>query len=339
MARSKTDQKKTNPQSKKSSRLDRLETIQQTKRIYNSIREESYESDPIEFDRVQQVFDHLYRYRSPETMRRFEDCGRTTHLYYDPVERTIRSTGSFCHIRWCPVCSPRRVAQISGACFDWLLAAREPSFITLTLHHIAGEALSVQLDRLHEAFKKFRRHKRIKELIFGGIWFLQVKRGGDAQWHSHLHIAADSTFIPKNELSGIWSQASNGSKIIDISRVRSKRAVAGYVSRYVSRVEKLSNFSFDDALEVCCTLRGRRLYGKWGNASQLRFKTATEQLDTSGLVKIGTLKQLASAARLNCYPEVNAVYDAYRTHEPIDHNSVLAAIDIISAMQFADNSS
>lgn len=305
-----------------SSKLDRIETTQQTTSIHYSEREIYYDLDREELNMAETVLSFLHDGRHPETIERFRNCSTDTYLYYDQDTSRIISRSSHCHIRWCPICATKRARFISGITYDWLMAAREPSFITLTLAHIAGESLAAMLGRLHSAFKIFRRDKQIKQSVFGGIWFLQVKRGRDSEWHAHLHIAADSSFIPKERLSEIWLKCTGDSKIIDIQRIREKSKMAAYVARYVSKPCELKELSFSDAIEVVETLRGKRLFGKWGNAAQLQFKP--QEKEQQNLIPIASLSIIAKLHRNGISQVATNIYRALHTGEPIDKEQIEA---------------
>lgn len=313
-----------------SSQLDRIETTVQTKTIHNSLREIHYDEDREEFRQSSAVLQHIYGLRHPATIERLENCGSDGHVYYDQEASRVIVRASHCHIRWCPICSKIRTRRISGLVYDWLMAAQSPSFITLTLSHIPDEPLARMVERLHIGFKKFRRNKTIRQNIIGGIWFLQVKRGRDKQWHAHLHIAADSIFIPKEQLSSIWLDSTGDSKIIDIQRIWNKAQMAAYVARYVSKPARLSEFSFSDAVEIVLTLKGMRLFGKFGTAAQLDFGNA-EPEQKPNLIPICSLRQLANLAKSDMIPLAFKIYSAFRENEPISYADISNFLPLISS--------
>lgn len=315
-----------------SSSLDRIETTKQTPPIYNSERQLHYESDAREFEQSNAVLRHIYRLAHPATIERLEACSSFSSIYYDKDAGTLRKITPRCHIRWCPICAGFRAKRISGLTFDWLVAAREPSFITLTLAHQAGQTLTSQITKLQIAFKKFRRDKYIKQNIRGGIWFLETKRGRDTEWHTHLHIAADSQFMPQRTISDIWLACTSDSKIIHIERIKSKQKMAAYVAKYCSKPIRLSDVSFKDAVEIVSSCKGKRLFGKWGTAAQLQFEEPKPE-QRPNEIKVCSLKNLKRAADLGCYPQTQEIWEAIHTGRPVSHNLIIEIIDICDAIQ------
>lgn len=311
-----------------SSKLDRIETSKQTKTYFNSESEVSYANNTAEFQATSEALLHLYSFRHPEIIDRYQNCGTDTYLYYDVAERRVVGRSSKCHLRWCPLCSSKRAGAIAAACHDWLMAARNPSFITLTLQHYENESLRNNIARLHQAFKILRRSKTFKQAVFGGIWFFQTKRGRDSLWHSHLHIAADSEYIRKSELSDLWQAATGDSKIVDIQRVKSPKKMAAYVARYVSRPMQLQDFSFDDRIEIITTLHGKRMFGKWGTAAQLNFKE--QEPESSNLVPIASLRRIAQLCRTGIIPRAKDIYRAWRDKCEIAYEWISPVIDLLS---------
>lgn len=316
--------------SRTSSSLDSIETSKQMKTYYNSEQEISYHADPDEFRQTHAVLSHLYGFRKHQIINRLEDCGRDSFVYYDQDAAAVVLRSSHCHLRWCPICAAKRARRISGTAYDWLMAAREPAFITLTLAHIPGETLGNMLKRLDLGFKKFRRDKTLRTSLFGGIWFRQVKRGADGHWHAHLHIAADTRFIPQRQLSAIWAAATSNSKIVDIQRVWDKRKVAAYIARYVSKPARLSEFSFSDAVEIVTTLHSKRMFGKWGTASQLQFGEPEEQAQAN-LIPVCKLSLLASLARSGLSPLAHKLYTAMICRDRIAAAEVEAFKEAVAA--------
>lgn len=319
------------------SSLDSIETTAHFT-IPESLHERRFQDDPDEFRQTSAVLSHIYQFRNPETLRRFDACGSDAFFFYDENSGHIAVRANSCHIRWCPACAAARAGLVAGRLFDWLAAIERPTFITLTHQHRVGESISAGLRRLHESFRHFRRLKAVRENMRGGVWFLQVKRGRDSCWHAHIHIAADCSYIPQRELSGLWLQSTGDSSIVDIRAVHNKEKLASYIARYVSRPARLSDFNFSDAVEIVTSLRGRRLFGKWGNAAQLKFNNRESEEQERKLVKIGSWKLLKKACDDNIYDEPRKLWNAYILHEPISADLFERCRDILDAYHRCDSS-
>lgn len=138
-----------------------------------------------------------------------------------------------CKKRWCPVCAPKvsasRLMRLEGIVsrFKW------PLSVTLTMRNVEeGEAC---VDRIKEAFRKFRRTDFWADRVKGGVAGFEVTHRGKG-FHPHLHALVDcrwlavSTPEPKrgyttrmikslcqraqNELAEVWGGYVQGEKAV-----------------------------------------------------------------------------------------------------------------------------
>lgn len=126
----------------------------------------------------------------------------------------------------CPVCSEKwaknKMAQIREAIYNM----EAPKFITLTLFKRLDkyENLNRLWDCRNALFKALRRKGyRIKSWI------------GVVELPNHVHIVADTSYIPQRTISELWKTITGDSFVVDIRAVRSKKGSARYLSKYLSK--------------------------------------------------------------------------------------------------------
>lgn len=130
---------------------------------------------------------------------RMRACGNClTFARYDlpngePLHRL--DGGDFCRARLCPVCqalrSRRLFHQLAEATTVFL--ARRPGdqalLVTLTTKNVPGEALSAEIDRQLEGFKKLMRRKALASVCTGWWRSLEITRNKlTGEFHAHIHV-------------------------------------------------------------------------------------------------------------------------------------------------------
>lgn len=126
----------------------------------------------------------------------------------------------------CPVCSQKWASAKARWIYDAILDMNAPKFITLTLFKRLDkyENLNRLWDCRNALFKALRRKGfRIKSWV------------GVVELPNHVHIVADTTYIPQRTISELWKTITGDSFIIDIRAVRSKKGSARYLSKYLSK--------------------------------------------------------------------------------------------------------
>ena len=228
---------------------------------------------------------------SRHRLRRFADCGCDCWLQQHATDqgrwRVVRST---CRDRFCTPCQRDR-ARIIRANLDRHLTEQPYRFITLTLRH-ESTPLRDQLDRLLKCWSALRRRKFIANRLKGGAAFVEItvnQETGD--WHPHLHVVAEGSYIPQADLRKAWLEITGDSHIVDIRLIRSKGQACRYVTKYVTKA--FSNELYEneqDLHEAIRAMRGRKLCHAFGTWHHLRL-TATDDVDQ--WVTIGRLADWA----------------------------------------------
>jgi len=193
-------------------------------------------------------------------------CREQAWFIVNKHDRKVGIASNACRLKWCPLCSKSKANYVAECVHLWLKSIKEPKFLTLTLKH-SDAGLVEQVKRLYSSFRELRRIKYIKKAMRGGIWFFQITYNKKFnQWHPHLHIVLDSSYMPQSFLSQTWKRITTDSVIVDIRTVLDLANTAWYVSRYVARPCKLVTLSKNAKRELFFDLHHRRLCGTFGNA-------------------------------------------------------------------------
>jgi hypothetical protein len=119
---------------------------------------------------------------------------------------------------------------------------------------------------LYQSFERLRAQRFWKAKVKGGAAVCEIKIGeGSGKWHVHLHLLAEASYIPKDELREAWRTASVGSYVVDIARVFDVSGQAAYLCKYLTKPADESVWRAPDRfIEAVLALRGRRLCGTFG---------------------------------------------------------------------------
>lgn len=196
----------------------------------------------------------------------YVECGSTAVIEQsreDPNRYRVRCYK--CFDRWCPACQNERRRSLLARVLP-RIPKGEMRMITLTMRH-ASLPLKLQLAQLIGGFKRLRRSTAWKRTQRGGYQFLEISfNERTQQWHPHLHILAEGSYIPKAHLSRAWHKASRGSYIIDINLIRDAHKVGRYVTKYVTKPVPAKVYRHPYALdEAIVALKGVRLYAPFGS--------------------------------------------------------------------------
>lgn len=133
-----------------------------------------------------------------------------------------------CRSWGCPDCGPKRAARLAKD----IEAGKPNTFITLTVNPSVGADPAERMAMLADAWRRVRR--KAKKVWRNGTlaFFAVVER--TAQGEPHLHIAARCEWIGQRWLSD-QMKALLDAPVCDVSRVRSKKGVAKYISKYLSK--------------------------------------------------------------------------------------------------------
>lgn len=238
--------------------------------------------------------------------------------------RHVGILSNACRLRWCPLCSRAKASHVANSVAGWLKSFKVPKILTLTLKHSA-DSLDKQVTRLYAAFQVLRRRRLLSSKIKGGIWFFQVKLSEQTgEWHPHLHCLLQSEFIPHRAIKLAWHEITGDSDIVDIRAVYDARKVADYVARYAARPAQLASLSQAHRLEVYDALKGRRLAGKWGSATDVTFSPPKDG-EFSEAVTVVSWRNAKKFAQSDLF--VRAVLQAFASGSPLPCHWVLHSVE------------
>ena len=146
---------------------------------------------------------------------------------------------NFCKNRFCPMCSWRRIRNITGQLKDAFSVIKEKQkiatlFLTLTVSNPDVKDLKDTIAKMNKAFKRMSETKRFKNAILG--YFKSIEILGDktpnGQAHPHFHILLvvkesyfkKSDYINQKEFLQMWRDATRNQNItqVDVRRIKSK---------------------------------------------------------------------------------------------------------------------
>lgn len=237
----------------------------------------------------------------------------------------VRVHSAKCRQRWCPICAQTLANWRTMALLDYVNTLDRPKFITLTLKHTKAP-LRQQIDSLYDSFKKLRKVKLMKQTIRGGVWFFQVKQShSDRLWHPHLHIVADSTYIPKDQLSRAWLAITRTSKIVDIQAIKDPAQTAKYVARYSARPANLGGLTLHRRVELVRSMAGRRLVGTWGSARDVQLKPPPSD-DRDKWINLGNWALVMNCQTVSAV--ARSILRAWTTATPLPQDCTLVSIEV-----------
>ena len=175
-----------------------------------------------------------------ELIGTMQACGNITakkecnhHMNYTP-EFPIRN---YCYNRICPKCYKQRALRLLKLYEPKVFEMKHPRFMTLTYagHHKFSFEVIKEIQRCWKRLSQFLRRKR-------GIWCyikaLEINhKDEDGKYYYHLHVIYDGKYIPKQRLSDLWLKYTKTSYIVDISRVKRKFNLMGYLVKYISKCQ------------------------------------------------------------------------------------------------------
>lgn len=257
---------------------------------------------------------HVDEVLQSDYVARWEAC-RSRAWFARHVETgEVRVFSSACRLRWCSLCTTARRNWITHQVAEWILNAKYPKFLTVTLKHSDAPLLH-QVNSLYKYFRKFRHAKFVKDSAYGGIWFFQIKRSSaTGQWHPHIHCVVEGKYMQHRKLSELWKKITFGSNIVDIRPVRDPRKAANEVARYASTPADISSLSPSDYVEVFQSLHCRKSCGTWGSARQVSLKQPAAS-NKASWQPVGSWKLVKEFE--GYYGEADAIVKAWLTQTPL----------------------
>lgn len=224
---------------------------------------------------------------SENRRNRFDNCGSDAVVEWNAEEGRHRVRANYCGDRFCKPCARARAATVRQNLAKWM-EGETCRFVTLTLKP-EGRTLIEALNHLYASFVRLRASQTWRRAVTGGGAVTEIKRGSGAKcWHVHLHAIICGSYIEQADLSEAWRQASKGSFIVDVRRVKNGTGACAYLTKYVSKgIDPTVLGAPDDCVECVVALRGRRLlltFGNWHGRGVERLR-----VDRESWVKVGRL--------------------------------------------------
>lgn len=227
---------------------------------------------------------------------RWDLCGSNAWVVRDVADPgRLAVVASYCHDRFCRPCANQRSRIIVGNLLP-RLSKKHHRFLTFT---IKDDVLSLRelVDKLYRCFRRVRASKLCKKRLRGGVAFLEIKwNQATDHWHPHLHVIAEGTYIPREQLIDLWKRITGDSWNVDIRTIPDTDTVGRYVSKYASK--PLSNTfvnrpeQLDDAVRV---LLGRRLFTTFGTWRGWRLLEVHSDTVWESIGPLAELRSLAQA--------------------------------------------
>lgn len=166
-----------------------------------------------------------------------------------------------CKLRWCAICGPRKSAKSAKFALALFSRAASPRWMTLTMERKTN--LAEGLDHLKRAFRNWRLNPRIRAIVRGGLYQIEIKPKADG-WHIHLHALIDSAYLPKKVLWSSWA-AALGQKTasVQINAIRGNTVIR-YVTKYALKPADIADMTPAQLEAYARETKKRRLLGTWG---------------------------------------------------------------------------
>ena len=202
------------------------------------------------------------------------------------------ANANFCKNRFCPMCSWRRIRNITGQLKDAFSVIQEKQkiatlFLTLTVSNPDVKDLKSTISKMNKSFKKMSETKAFNNAVLG--YFKSIEILGDktpkGQAHPHFHILlvvdtkyfSSRNYLNKAQWTEMWKKALGVeyTPVVDVRRIKSKNenfsdidsAIAETVKYSVKHTE-LSKRSNEDFYYLYTQTKGMRFISAGGILKQ-----------------------------------------------------------------------
>ena len=209
---------------------------------------------------------------NPRRLLAFSCCGQDAtvqccirHKDGEKPRAAFRVCSTKCHDRFCLPCSRERANIIRHASLNYIRDKPNLSLITLGLL-ITDAPLKKQLDRVSKCFKQLRTKALWKKAVKGGMCTIEWKIAKDGKnWNVHMHIIAETKYMPQPALAAAWFNITGDSYIVDVRRVGARTGAVSYITKYVTKAADSQVVRSPAHLaEAIDAMNGRRLVSTFG---------------------------------------------------------------------------
>lgn len=196
--------------------------------------------------------------------RKLSACCRSPSLHANDDDTDIKLVEQRCKSRICPRCTQFRTWRLIARMMPIVKTADAPRFLTLTVKH-NHKPLAEQITDMTRAFGKLRRMKLWKQKVTGGLYTIEIKWSPRSNaWHPHVHAIIDGQFFPHAQLKSAWQNVTDGSSIVDIRKISSRRNAVTYVAKYAAKAAETNNIPADRLPEWAASMHGLRMAQTFG---------------------------------------------------------------------------
>lgn len=180
------------------------------------------------------------RHSTEKQHRRLALCGAHATIWHSPSTDQVRVQAYHCGLRCCPRCREAHASRTRTTLgrFLALVPRNRLSMITLTTGH-DSRPLCEQIDGLYASFRRLRTSRIWKDSKPKGYAVLEITHNTDRnEWHPHLHLLAETPYMPHAALREAWTAATKGTaSIVDIRRVNrhSVERYQHYLTDYLTK--------------------------------------------------------------------------------------------------------
>lgn len=215
----------------------------------------------------------LAEHHTPETHAaalRMRECLAWPSIWID-ADGGLHPVLGRCKHRLCPYCAQHRATTVQDRVLATIAEWDSVRHVVLTIRS-SDAPLAAQLDHLLASYRRLRQTVVWRETSTAAMATVEITHNPNTgQWHPHLHVLATGSYIPHAELRSAWATATQGSTIIYLSRVDSRRAAARYISKYVAKPAEIADLPPASLAEYLAATRGRRLLIATGGAHNTRL--------------------------------------------------------------------
>jgi len=213
---------------------------------------------------------------------RFRHCGAYASVRMDNETGHPYLDANTCKLRVCPACRKSLQRKTLARVLDFLHSHPNDNwqFHTYTLRH-SESPLTDQLDRLVHCFRLLRHRQLWKqrceagyaviEITYhsAGSWSPSGRQRKRDEWHPHLHVLVQTTWLDWSQLHQDWKAITKDSTQLDCANVTNISHAARYVAKYLGKPPSL-NFANDHgrATEYYHAINHRRLLMPFGTAAK-----------------------------------------------------------------------
>lgn len=177
-----------------------------------------------------------------------------------------------CKSRVCVRCSRKRALRHTARAATCISAMDSPRLITLTMQH-SHLPLVAQLSFLRNYFKLLRATATWRARVTGGFYTIEMTYNREREeWHPHIHAVVDGSYFPEQLLRDTWCAITNGSKVVDVSKVNSARAAARYMAQYIAKSSDVDHLPESKIPDWARAVAAARMIAAFGTSRGVKFE-------------------------------------------------------------------